>query len=1100
MKDLSARIAALPPEHRVLFEQRLRHKGLAPVSIQSIPRRSAVNLCPLTIDQERLWFIDHLQPDTPAYNISSATRLEGRLDISLLQKSMNELVRRHEILRTTFPSTDGVPRQFIAQSLVINIPLIDLRRESQPESKLQMLMTRKTQEPFHLAEGPLLRLNLFQLKQDEHALLVTMHHTITDRWSFTIFWRELSVIYRGLCLGTSATLPELPIQFADYSVWQREMLQGEACGRQLSYWKKQLAGAPFVLDLPTDYSRPPVLGMRGKREFWNPPKKLWDQLKQFNQRHDVTMFMTVLAAYNILLYRYTGQESINVGSPFANRDRIETEGLIGFLLNMLMLRSDLSGNPTVLELLGRVREVALGAYAHSELPFGLLVPELMAERDMSRNPLYQVAFVLVDMQDSVWEVPGLKMTSLEVESGMARLDLMLGLRDGSENPTILFEYNTDLFAAATITRMLRHLEVLLEATIDGPHQRIADISILGDDECRQLVSEFKPTKTAGGAPGKCLHELFGEQAKRSPNIPAVVDGEKQLSYRELNEAAEQVALSLRRLGVGVETPVGICMERSVEMVMALLGILKAGAACVPLDPTFPRERLAYMMDQARVEALLAQDALLEMLPRHCSKVLTPETSWQVISNGPEPRPAPLVQPANLAYIIFTSGSTGRPKGVLCTHQGVVNLLADFTRRNWIAEGMRCSFWTSLSFDVSFYEIFSALLAGGTLHIVPEAVRADSSSLIEWLCENEIACSYIPPFMLRDVANWLSDKTNTLALRRLLVGVEPIPGHVLDLIMARLPDLCIINGYGPTEAGICSTLYSLPTHMMGNGNVPIGQPVQNTEVFLLSERQQLVPLGVRGEIYVGGAGLARGYQHHPDSTAEHFLPHAFSSEPGARLYRTGDQARWLANGELEFIGRFDQQIKLRGYRIELSEIEAVLSEHVGVRKAVVTTNENAGDGKTLIAYIVPRLGQSLEFKDLRIWLRERLPAYMVPPVFVQLDELPLSPNGKIDRQALPSPETTHAEYVPPRNATEELLADLWAEVLRVDSISIHDNFFALGGHSLLATRLLSRMRDVFQVDVPLRAVFEATTVEEMALLVEDLLFEEVAAMNEEQVSN
>jgi len=1103
MTDLTERIAALPPRHRALFERSLLQKGLDPRSVCGIPRRAVQNFCPLTIDQERLWFIDQLQPGTPAYNISSASRLEGALDLAALTRGVEELVRLHEILRTAFPAEDGEPRQFISESLKPELPTVDLSAvpADEREAELQSRMTARTQEPFDLSAGPLLRLTLYRLREPEHVLLVTMHHTITDRWSFSLFWRELSLLYSAYAAGERPTLAELPIQFADYAVWQRQQLAGEGLAERLGYWRRQLAGAPDVLTLPTDFARPPVAGHRGARLFWSPPRPLWEELRRFNQRHGVTMFMTMLAAFNILLRRYTGQESINVGSPFANRDRVETEGLIGFLLNMLVLRTDLSGDPSVLALLGRVRETALGAYEHSDLPFGLLVQELQPVRDLGRNPLYQVAFVLVDMQDTVTEVAGLRMSSVEVLSGLSRLDLMLGLRDDAESPTVLFEYNAELFEERTVARMLGHLEVLLGAMLEGPERRISELPLLTVDERRQLLLEFNDP-TAAQQPDRCLHELFAEQAARTPEATAVVCRGERLSYVELDEAAGRLARVLGRAGVGAESAVGLSVERSTEMIVGLLGILKAGAAFVPLDPGYPSERLAFMLEDAGVEVLLTQRELLARLSHLDARVLCAGTDWHDDGDSRATVEARAL-PDNLAYVIYTSGSTGRPKGTLCTHRGVANLLSDFSRRGWGGAGSRCSFWTSLSFDVSLYEIFCPLLTGGELHVVPEELRADGAAFIEWLRAREIECAYLPPFLLPALGEWLAHEGRTLSLRSLLVGVEPIRERVLGAISERLGGLRIVNGYGPTEASVCATLYEMPAHARGETHAPIGRPICGNGAHVLGDTGQLAPVGVTGELHVGGVGLARGYAGRPALTAEKFAPDPFSAEPGARLYRTGDLARWSGEGQLEFVGRLDQQLKLRGHRVESGEIEAVLCEHPEVLASVVTTDADETGHRRLVAYIVPRGVAHPAHASLREWLRRRVPEYMLPAVFVQLEALPLTPNGKLDRRALPPPETSgatrHHDFTPPRKPTETLLAGIWAEHLRVESVGVHEGFFELGGHSLLAAPIVSRVRQLFQVELSLQQFFEAGTVAGLATVVEELLYAEVASMSEEEAA-
>jgi amino acid adenylation domain-containing protein len=975
MSDLAKRIAALSPEQRALFEQRLKKQGLQALKTQIIPKsdKSLGEKLPLSLAQERLWFLHQWQPDASFYNESLFFRLSGVLNTAVLEQSLNEIIRRHEILRTNFIVENGQPWQVITEDVTIKLPVVELQElpVAERETQAKKIANSEARRPFDLIKEALFRGLLLRLNQEEHLVLLTMHHTVWDGWSAGVYLQELAEIYQAFSQGKSPSVPELTIQYTDFAVWQRNWLVGEELKTQISYWKEQLSGELPVLELPTDRPRSNAQNPQGATQIWRLPKILSDQLKELSQQEGVTLFMTLLAAFDTLLYRYTGKEDVIVGTPVANRKQKETENLIGCFINTLALRTDLTNNPTFKELLYRVRETTLAAYAHQDVPFSKVVEELQVARNLRHNSVFQVWFGVQDTTLPEFDLSGLSFTPVELDRGAAEFDFSLVLEDTKQGLVGIVEYSSELFDLATISRMQGHFQTLLEGIIANRNQRIADLPILTPDERHQLLIDWNYQKTDNTKFGnKTIHQLFEEQVEQFPDTVAVVfeDAQsaasrsrsvsdrrrvdKKLTYQELNQRANQLARYLQRLNIQPDTPVGVCIERSLELTIALLAILKTGAAYLPLDPTYPKQRLAFMLKDSQASVLLTQRKFLSELPFDSAKVICLDSNSGEIAQECQENLDCSITTDNLAYIIYTSGSTGQPKGVCCKHLGVVNLLADFQARQSLSPGNACSWWTSLSFDVSVYEIFSALVAGGTLYIVPERVRPDTTAFIQWLSDRKIQSAYIPPLMIKALANWLEQNPANLNLQRLLVGVEPIAESLLVSINQKLPGLQIINGYGPTEATICSTLYSLSSESTFNRNVPIGQPVQNTQIYLLDDNLQPVPIGISGEIYIGGVGLAKGYWQQPELTNEKFIPNPFCGD-GSLLYKTGDLARYLPDGNIEFIGRKDNQVKIRGFRIELGEIEALLGQHSAVREAVVVARENVAGDKRLLAYIVPQ---------------------------------------------------------------------------------------------------------------------------------------------------
>jgi amino acid adenylation domain-containing protein len=1052
--------------------------------------------------QQRLWFLDQYEPNSSVYNIPSAQRLRGTLDVAILERSLNEIIRRHESLRTTFSMVDGEPVQVIAPSVNLSLPIVDLsdQPETEREEEARRLAHEEARHPFDLSTGPLFRATLIRLAHDDHILVLTMHHIVSDGWSMGVFHRELSVLYRAFTNGEPSPLADLPIQYADYAVWQREWLQGEVLDRQLSYWEKQLEGVPAVLNLPTDHPRSAVQTYRGNRQSIEVTRELTQALKALSRKEGVTLFMTLLAAFQTLLYRYTGQEDIVVGSPIANRNRTEIEGLIGFVVNTLVLRSNFSGNPRFTELLGRVREMALGAYAHQDLPFEKLVEELQPERSVSHSPLFQVMFVLQNTPSATLELQGLTVKLVPVGGEAAKFDLTLSIHEVPEGLEGSLQYNIDLFDAATIKRMFDHFQTLLESIVADPEQQISDLPILTQAEQRQLLVEWNDTEKDYPS-DKCIHELFEAQAEQSPDAVAVAFEDQQLSYRELNARANQLAHYLQELGVGPEVLVGFCVERSLEMVIGLLGILKAGGAYVPLDPEYPKERLAFMLEDAQVSILLSQKRLIEdgrlniedryplsSVLYSQMKVVCLDRDLEEIAQQSQENPTSGITSTNVAYVIYTSGSTGKPKGVTVENRQLINYSLDIIRRLEPAAGDNFAMVQPLTVDSCVTMIFPCLLTGGALHVISREKAISPSELGDYFRRWPIDFLKIAPSHLAALEA-SSYPEQFMPHRCLIIGGEESRWDWVRSLRALAPGSAVFNHYGPTETTVGVLMYRVHDEDPSQNylKTPLGRPISNIQVFLLNARLQPVPIGILGELYIGGDNLARGYLNRPELTAERFVPNPFSVETGARLYRTGDRARYLPDGNIEFLGRTDHQLKIRGFRIEPGEIEAVLIQHPGVEQVIVTPWGETPEQQRLVAYVVLHQARAPSAAELRDFLKKKLPEYMVPSALTLLDVLPRTPHGKLDRKALPAPNQSRPEmeerYVAPRTPVEELLAEIWAEVLKLDKVGIHDNFFGLGGHSLLAIQVISRIREGLLAELPLRRLFETPTVAGVAEHVE-----------------
>jgi amino acid adenylation domain-containing protein len=1053
---------------------------------------------PLSFAQQRLWFLDQLEGGTATYNMPIALQLSGSLQLTVLEQSLTEIVRRHEALRTTFSVVDGSPMQVIAPPTLITLPVVDLRMLPATEQlgEVQRLISLKAQRPFDLANDSLWRVCLIQLSEDDHVMLLVMHHIVSDGWSTGILLGELSTLYEAFSQGEPSPLPDLPIQYADFAVWQRQWLSGEVLETQLNYWKQQLAGAPPLLELPTDRPRPSVQTYRGNTYEFQLNADLSQKLKSLSQKLGATLFMTLLTAFNILLSRYSGQSDIIVGSPIANRNHSEIESLIGFFVNTLVLRTNLEGNPSFVELLSRVRQVALDAYAHQDLPIERLVEELQPERSLSYSPLFQVMFALQNASIEELGMPGLSITSLQLENVTSKFDLSLSMEETAQQLRGAWEYNIDLFDVATITRMTGHFQTLLEGIVGNPEQEIFELPLLTSTERYQLLEEWNNTQTEYSQ-HKCIHQLFQDQVELTPDAVAIVFEDQQLTYRELNCQANKVAHYLRTLGVGPDVLVGICLERSPLMVVALLGVLKAGGAYMPVDPTYPKERLTYMVENSQVSVLLTENKLVAELPKSRDCVVCLDTNWENIARESEENLLGGSEPENLGYVIYTSGSTGKPKGVMIAHNSLVNAYQGWKQIYQLPTLVTSHLqMASFSFDVFSGDVIRALCSGGKLVLCPHKWLLEPEKLYQLILHEEIDCAEFVPVVLRTLVQYLEKTQQNLNFMKLLiVGSDSLYMKEYEEFQRFCgPQTRLINSYGASEATIDSTFFErTKVNLTHNGFVPIGRPFPNTRIYILDNHLQPVPIGVAGELYIGGSGLARGYLNARELTQEKFIPNPLFQQAGTRLYKTGDKARYLVDGNIEYFGRSDNQVKIRGFRIELGEIEASLIKHPQVHSAAVIAREDIPGNKSLVAYVVAHQDSKVIIGELRSFLSSQMPTYMLPNAFVILETLPLTPNGKVDRRALPAPDVSHRNletgFVAPRTSTEEILAAIWSEVLGLQHISIHDNFFELGGHSLLATQVISRLRKAFCIDLPLRSLFESPTIAESAELVVAQQFEQ-----------
>ena len=1070
----------LSPAKKALLEKLKTGKLKADI----IPKHQDFKNIPLSFSQQRLWFIDQLYHGSSFYNIPIAFHIQGNLNIAALQQSLNEIIKRHEVWRTNFTLVDGEPVQEIAPQLTWDLCIINLEYLSGKdwESEVKQFAAESARKPFNLAKELLVRAILLCLSEEEHVLLVTMHHIITDGWSCGIFLKELSALYAAFSTNQPSSLPELPIQYADFAVWQRDRIQGKFLATQLNYWQQQLKGELPVLKLPTDRPRPTVTSFTGAKHYFTFSVALTDRLRQLSQQADATLFMSLLTAFNVLLYRYTDQEDILIGSPIANRDRAELEEMLGLFVNTLVLRNNLSGNPSFRGLLHRVREVTLDAYAHQYLPFEMLVEELQPERDLNRNPLYEVMFVLQNTPTSVQEVCGLTFRSLDFDSGTSQLDIFLSMAESEEGLTGCLEYNTDIFDLTTITQFIHNFQTLLENIVANPDQHICELSLLTASEQEQLLFKFNQTR-ADYPQDASLHQLFEQQVELIPDSIALISKSEKLTYRQLNYRVNQLVHYLQKQGVKKETLVALCLERELDMVVGILAILKAGSAYIPLDPTYPVERLNFMLSDSQASLLITKQEILEKLSLSPAKTVCLDIHKDEIDQESSENPISISKADNLAYIIYTSGSTGTPKGVLGTHRGTVNGLHWLWKTYPFTEDEVCCQKTAISFVDSVWEIFAPLLRGISTVIISNATILDPELFIETLAHHKVTRIILVPSLLRLFLDNYSHLTKKLSQIRLwITSGEVLPVKLVQSFRELMPFAKLINLYGSSEVSANVTYYDTNLLPKEAHTVPIGYPIDNTQIYVLNRDLKPTPIKVIGELYIGGDGLAKGYLYRPELTQERFIDNPFV--PGNKLYKTGDLVRYLKDGNLEYLGRHDEQVKIRGFRVELSEIETAIAQHPDVQESVVIASNDTQNNQRLVAYIVTDKQDIAT--QLLTDLQQKLPNYMLPSAFIVLDTFILTPNGKVDKRALQNndiiKQNTTKSFIAPRNFTELSLVKLWENLLNISPIGVTDNFFDLGGHSFLAVRLMAQIQDKFGHKLALSTLFENPTIEKLTIIV------------------
>lgn len=1089
LTEIAERLATLSARKRMVFQKALRDQGIDWRVLPIVPRPRMSDRHPLSFAQQRLWFLEQFEPAKPIYNLFSTLRFLGKLDLEILERSINEIVRRHEILRTWFLSENGEGRQVVHEFRPYRLDITDICGHDPTFQKawLEEIAREEALAPFDLSRVPLFRIRVVRCSETDHVVMFTVHHIVFDAWSEGLMASELRDLYTAFVRGLPSPLPEPPIQYLDFANWQRDWMESEDFDVQQRYWEAQLRDAPAVLALPLDHQRPAQRHFRGGMETLILPETITQNLYALCRRQDATLYMLMLAAFNVLLERYSGQKDICVGTSIANRPRPETEKLIGFLVNTLVMRNDLSGDPAFVEFLERVKGVTSAAYAHQDMPFEKLVDLQGVDRRLIHAPLFQVFFVLENVPDrGGLSLPGVALAPFEFDVGMARFDLTLRIREAKERQELhcCLGYNTDLFDRSTITRMLGHYRSLLEEIVAQPQAHLSALSLLTPGEREQVVVAWNATGRAY-AESLCVHQLFEAAAHRQPEAVAVVADGQRVHYGDLNRRANQLARYLRERGVGPGVHVGLCMDRSVELVVGILGILKAGGAYVPLEPTWPPERLACLLNDAGVALLLTQARWRHQLPAGPAAVVCLDREWEQVgarAGGLDGNTPPL-DPQNVAYLIYTSGSTGQPKGVAVAHCSVVNYVQGVLERLAVPETASFALVSTVAADLGHTMLFGALCSGRPLHLISAERGSHPDGMAEYMHREQIEVLKITPSHLAGLLDAAESAAQVLPKRCLVLGGEAVSWPLIERIQTAAPHCTVINHYGPTETTVGVLTHRVePQAERQGGTVPIGRPLANSRVYLLDERLEPVPIGLPGELYIGGVGLAQGYHQRPELTAERFLPDPFAGQAGGRLYRTGDRARYGADGTIEFLGRQDAQVKLRGFRIELGEIEAQLRAHPEIRDAVVVLRQGAAGTASLVAYVVAGAGAALPVPDLRQHLARRLPEYMVPSAIVVLEALPLTANGKVDRKALPAPEeTAKRDALPddaPRTEFEQRLAAIWAEVLQRERVGIHDNFFELGGDSILSLQIIARAHR-HGIKVTPKQLFERPTIAAVA---------------------
>lgn len=1085
MGDINERLAKLGPAQRALLERRLLEKRTAEAAATRVPKRAVETPCPLSYSQELLWLLSQLESSAVAYNAPAAFRLKGPIDPGALQRAFDGLVARHEILRTRYDVVDGHPMQIIAPTGTVELEIADLSSlgEAERTAELHRILSEGSEHEFDLRTDPVLRPMLIRLADDDHALFTVMHHVATDGWSRGVIYDDLTSLYEAALAGESADLLPLAIQYADYAVWHREWLDGGVLERQLSYWKDALAGAPSRLELPTDRARPAVRTYHGDHQSRMLSVSVRDGLQAVGREGDATLFMALLGSFASLLHRYSAQDDIVIGTPFAGRNRSELERMIGYFINPLALRVDVSGDPSFRELLGRARETTLQAFAHGDVPYEMVVRATTPERDLSQTPVFQTMLVLHNpewqQRRPTFEPNGVTATEIIHEKGFAKFDVLLGTSQRMDGLNTTWEYSTELFDDATTGRMMRHFEKLVEGIVADPDRPISRVPMLLDDERRSILSEWA-VAPAEYPRDTLVKDLFERCVERTPDADAVVFGGERLTFGELNARANQLAHRLQRLGVGPGTLVGVYMEKSLDLVVAVLGVLKAGGAFVPLDPMYPRERIDFMLEDASPTVLVTGGASNSLLQGHGDRAVFAD--WAELDGEPDQDLPTVAGADDLAYVIYTSGSTGKPKGAMITNRSLANAFFAYDEAYRLTEETSSHLqMASFSFDVFTGDLIRALLSGSQLVLCPIEILLDPPRLYALMLEERVDCAEFVPAVATLLFEHVEALGETLDLMRVVVvSSEGWRTDKYEFFKSLCgPKTRLINAYGLTEATIDSTYFETDGELVPDRFVPIGGPLKNSEIYILDSALQPVAIGIPGELCIGGAGVAGGYLNRPELTAERFVPNPYAAGNGATLYKTGDLARWLPGGNVEFLGRADRQLKIRGFRIEPGEVEAVLERHPAVRAAAVLAWDRRDGDARLVAYIEPKDPTGLPtWPELRELLAEELPAFMVPSAFAIVDSFPLTPNGKVDLAALPEPELdqheTDGSFRPPETETEKAVAEIWSELLGVESIGVGDDFFGLGGHSLLATQVIVRVSRAFDVDLTIRSIFESPT--------------------------
>jgi amino acid adenylation domain-containing protein len=1072
---------------------------------------------PLSDTQERLWLLAQLDPNATVHHISGKLYLTGRLDVACFQRSLDQVAQRHDVLRAIFVPVNGQPVQIISD-WALKLQTVDLRNlaRSEQETTIRELVRKETRRPFDLARGPLLRTLLFRLGQEEHVLFLTLPPLVGDRRSVQILFQETMAFYISLLSQEPSSLPQLSRQYSDFVHQEQVWLQSEQAAEQRIYWTVRLGGEWPGLELPTDRPRSRAQAWSGSRHNFALPQSLVKSLHTFSRRENVALDTILVAVFKTLLYRYTGETGISVGSTTRSKSWTDVQGLIGPLENYLVLQTDLAGHPTFRQLLERVKKTTAEAFARGDIPFATVLKALQSEPSLDQSPFFQVMFDL-ETETAPVTPPGSIVCRLEIKGSVSECDLGLFLAHESDRITGTVEYDHDLFDAATIKRLVDHFQTLLLAAITHPDMPLTDLPILTPSELMDL--DVWNTTETDFPPDTYIHTLFETQVNHSPDAVALCFKDEQITYHEVNRRANQLAHYLSQLGVGPEMLVVVCIERSPEIVIGLLGILKAGAAYVPLDPAYPR--LAFILEDTRATVLLTQQRLVSGLPEYAGRMICLDADWDQIAQGGEDNPARQITGDNLAYAIYTAGSMGQPKGVLICHATIANHCYNVRRRYRITPADRVLQFSTISFDVSLEQIFCTLISGGELVLRDEELW-NPASFYERALDLKLTVIDLPPAYWDQVIwEWrnVPEQVSSSSLRLIIIGGDVLPPEGVRLWRKTpLKDVQLVNAYGPTETTITATLFDVSPWLDEAqllNRIPIGRPLANRKFYVLDRYGHPVPVGVAGELYIGGVGLARGYFNRPELTAATFVPDPFVSPPtspplggteggtGARLYKTGDWVRYLPDGNVDFLGRADEQVKIRGLRIELGEIEAALARHQAVKKVFVTPRDDIVGGKQIVAYLVVNQEAVPSAGEMRRFLRQKLPDYMIPAAYVMLDAFPLMPSGKIDRRALPAPErsqvTRERAFVAPRTPFEEILAEIFGEVLELEHPSVHDNFFDLSGHSLLATQVMSRVRDRFEIDLPVRYLFESPTVAQMALRVEQAVIAEIQALDPDEAA-